>query len=174
MKKKVYSNLILDVYEEDNGNIKSKKIVTLNSSHWVNIIPLTEANEIVFVKQFRHGINRETLEIPGGMVDINESPMEAAKRELFEETGYVSRNIKNLGNVSPNPALFSNRVFSFLGLNSELKVPNIETNGEISECVLIKKDRIPKLIKEGIIDHALVVVAFKLFDLQLRFLNKRS
>ena len=152
MKKKVYSNLILDVYETDNDNIKSKKIVTLNSSHWVNIIPLTEADEIVFVKQFRHGINRETLEIPGGMVD----------------------NDKNLGNVSPNPALFSNRVFSFLGLNSELKVPNIETNGEISECVLIKKDRIPKLIKEGIIDHALVVVAFKLFDLQLRFLNKRS
>ena len=73
MKKKVYSNLILDVYEKDNDNIKSKKIVTLNSSHWVNIIPLTEADEIVFVKQFRHGINRETLEIPGGMVDNNET-----------------------------------------------------------------------------------------------------
>ena len=165
MKKKVYSNLILDVYEEDNGNIKSKKIVTLNSSHWVNIIPLTEADEIVFVKQFRHGINRETLEIPGGMVDNNESPMVAAKRELFEETGYVSGNIKNLGNVSPNPALFSNRVFSFLGLNSELKVPNIDTNGEISESVLIKRDQVSKLIKKGIIDHALVIVAFKLFDL---------
>ena len=165
MKKKVYSNLILDVYETDNDNIKSKKIVTLNSSDWVNIIPLTEADEIVFVKQFRHGINRETLEIPGGMIDNNESPMEAAKRELFEETGYVSRNIKNLGNVSPNPALFSNRVFSFLGLNSELKVPNIDTNGEISEIVLIKRDRVPKLIKKGIIDHALVIVAFKLFDL---------
>ena len=165
MKKKVYSNLILDVYEKDNENVNSKKIVTLNSSLWVNIIPLTETNEIVFVKQFRHGINKETLEIPGGMVDNNENPMEAAKRELFEETGYVSRNIKDLGNVSPNPALFSNRVFSFLGLNSELKVPNIDTNGEISECILIKKDRVPKLIKEGIIDHALVIVAFKLYDL---------
>ena len=44
-------------------------------------------------------------------------------------------------------------------------VSDIDTNGEISECVLIKKDRVPKLIKEGIIDHALVVVAFKLFDL---------
>ena len=165
MKKKVYSNLILDVYEKDNENVNSKKIVTLNSSHWVNIIALTEANEIVFVKQFRHGINRETLEIPGGMVDNNESPIEAAKRELFEETGYVSRNIKNLGNVSPNPALFSNRVFSFLGLNSELKVPNIDTNGEIIEIVLIKRDQVSKLIKKGIIDHALVIVAFKLFDL---------
>ena len=165
MKKKVYSNLILDVYETDNDNIKSKKIVTLNSSDWVNIIPLTEADEIVFVKQFRHGINRETLEIPGGMIDNNESPMEAAKRELFEETGYVSRNIKNLGNVSPNPALFSNRVFSFLGLNSELEVPNIDTNGEISESVLIKRDQVSKLIKKGIIEHALVIVAFKLFDL---------
>ena len=165
MKKKVYSNLILDVYETDNDNIKSKKIVTLNSSDWVNIIPLTEADEIVFVKQFRHGINRETLEIPGGMIDNNESPMEAAKRELFEETGYVSRNIKNLGNVSPNPALFSNRVFSFLGLNSELKVPNIDTNGEIIEIVLIKRDQVSKLIKKGIIEHALVIVALKLFDL---------
>ena len=169
MKKKVYSNTILDVYENDHENVKSKRIVTLNSNHWVNIIPLTESNEIVFVKQFRHGINRETLEIPGGMVDNNESTMEAVKRELFEETGYVSRNIKNLGNVSPNPALFSNRVFSFLGLNSELKVPNIDTNGEINECVLIKRDRVPKLIKEGIIDHALVIVAFKLFDHRLDF-----
>ena len=164
MKKKVYSNLVLDVYEKDNENVQSKKIVTLNSSHWVNIIPLTKANEIVFVKQFRHGINSETLEIPGGMVENNESPAEAAKRELFEETGYVSRNIKNLGNVSPNPALFLNRVYSFLGLNSELKVPNIDTNGEISEVVLIKRDQVSKLIKKGIIDHALVIVAFKLFD----------
>ena len=113
------------------------------------------------------------MEIPGGMVDNDESPMEAAKRELFEETGYVSKYKKPWKCFSKS-ALFSNRVFSFLGLNSELKVPNIETNGEISECVLIKKDRIPKLIKEGIIDHALVVVAFKLFDLQLRFLSKRS
>ena len=87
MKKKVYSNLILDVYEKDNDKVKSKKIVTLNSSDWVNIIPITEANEIVFVKQFRHGINRETLEIPGGMVDNNESPLELRKENYLKKRG---------------------------------------------------------------------------------------
>src|SRR5213080_622971 len=78
----------------------------LEAPPWVNIIPLTRRNEVVMVRQFRHGIGASTLEIPGGMVDPeDDTPMTAARRELIEETGYDSDDITALGWVHPNPAI---------------------------------------------------------------------
>src|SRR5436190_6322813 len=58
---------------------------------WCNIVPLTDAGEVVMVRQHRHGTGEETLELPGGMVDPSDSsPLEAARRELLEETGYAA------------------------------------------------------------------------------------
>tara|TARA_B100001250_G_scaffold413119_1_gene446209 strand:+ start:157 stop:654 length:498 start_codon:yes stop_codon:yes gene_type:complete len=164
MRKKVYSSEILNVFEKKIEN--KKRIITLNSSNWVNIIPITNQNQIVFVKQFRYGSNSETLEIPGGMVDNNESSFQAASRELYEETGYTCEKIIALGNISPNPALFRNRVSSFLGLNAKLKNQIINNEEEINECILINKEEIPSLIKSGKIDHALVISAFHLLEIK--------
>ena len=165
MKKKVYENPIINVFEKVSESLAhQKKIVTLESSNWVNMIPLTDQNQIVFVKQFRYGTESETLEIPGGMIDNNEMPKLAALRELYEETGYHCDKVIELGNISPNPALFNNRVFTFFGKNAYLKNSNIENQNEISEVVLINLDEVPRLIKLGKIDHALVIAAFFLLD----------
>ena len=165
MKEVVYNNPIVSVIEKKNESDYEKKIITLESPNWVNIIPITKNNEVVFVRQFRHGISSETLEIPGGMIDNHEAPDVAAKRELFEETGYACDKITELGNISPNPALFSNRVFTFLGKGVFLKESSIDNQGEINEVVLINLKDVPKLIKTSVIDHALVIVAFHLFGL---------
>ena len=165
MKEVVYNNPIVSVIEKKNESDYKKKIITLESPNWVNIIPITKNNEVVFVRQFRHGISSETLEIPGGMIDNHEAPDVAAERELFEETGYACDKITELGNISPNPALFSNRVFTFLGKGAFLKESSIDNQGEINEVVLIKLKDVPKLVKTSVIDHALVIVAFHLFDL---------
>ncbi len=61
----------------------------LESSPWVNIIPLTPENEVVLVRQYRHGIRDLSLEIPGGLVEEQDTPEETARRELREETGYI-------------------------------------------------------------------------------------
>jgi len=60
----------------------------LGCADWCNIVALTDDNQVVMVRQFRYGRGEETLELPGGMVDPSDpSPLEAARRELLEETG---------------------------------------------------------------------------------------
>ena len=87
----------------------------LEAPDWINVVALTEDGEIVLVEQYRHGTRHNTLEIPGGMVDPeDESPLAAARRELLEETGYASEMWEEIGVVEPNPAILSNRCFTYL------------------------------------------------------------
>ena len=165
MKKVVFNSHIVSVFEEEVGLKRKKRIITLESPDWVNIIPITKSNQVVLVKQFRFGTKSETLEIPGGMIDNHETPSIAAGRELFEETGYSYENITKLGNISPNPALFNNRVFTFLANDAYLSEENINNQDEINEVVLVDLSDIPKLLKTGAIEHALVIAAFHLMNL---------
>ena len=165
MKKVVFNSHIVSVFEEEVGLKRKKRIITLESPDWVNIIPITKNNQVVLVKQFRFGTKSETLEIPGGMIDNHETPSIAAGRELFEETGYSYENITKLGNISPNPALFNNRVFTFLANDAYLSEENINNQDEINEVVLVDLSDIPKLLKTGAIEHALVIAAFHLMNL---------
>ena len=165
MKKIVFKSHIVSVSEEKVGLERKKRIITLESPDWVNIIPITKNNQVVLVKQISFGTKSETLEIPGGMIDNHETPSIAAGRELFEETGYSYENITKLGNISPNPALFNNRVFTFLADDAYLSEENINNQAEINEVVLVDLSDIPKLLKTGAIEHALVIAAFHLMNL---------
>ena len=85
----------------------------INSVDWVNILPITSDNEVVFVEQYRPGTNSITLELPGGMIDKGETPLKSAKRELEEETGYITSKWKKLGSVHPNPAILNNNCYTY-------------------------------------------------------------
>lgn len=127
---------------------------------WVNIIALTEDREVVVIEQFRHGIDSVILEIPGGMVDPNESPEGAARRELIEETGYACGSLKLLGTSRPNPAIQNNTIFHYL---AEDCVKTHDVQFDDHESILTRTlplERVTKLIKEGKISHSLVVAAF--------------
>ena len=88
----------------------------IDTPDWVNIIPITESNEVILINQHRFGTEKLCLEVPGGMVDEGEDPMDAAIRELSEETGYTSSKVIEIGRVEPNPALMSNHTYSYLAL----------------------------------------------------------
>ena len=139
----------------------------LESSDWVNIIPITASCEVVLVRQFRHGIRDCTLEIPGGMLDADDpSPLAAARREMIEESGYDSELVEALGSIHPNPAIQNNTCHSFVAYDVECRhVPSFDSTEE-TEVVLVPLIRIPELIRAGDITHALVVVAFHWLSLR--------
>jgi ADP-ribose pyrophosphatase len=137
----------------------------LQCPDWVNVIPLTADDRIVMVRQFRHGIEDFTLEIPGGMVDPEDhSPREAARREMWEETGYDGEDLVALGQVHPNPAMQGNRCHCFVANNVQLtRKPQLDGVEEI-EVVLVPRADIKALIASGEITHALVITAFAFLD----------
>jgi ADP-ribose pyrophosphatase len=138
----------------------------LETGDWINIIPITDDRRVVMVKQYRHGAREITLEIPGGMVEPGDTPEETASRELLEETGYQAREWIKIGSVNPNPAIFGNRCHTFLarGLN-RVRDPMPDLTEDI-EVVLTPLSEIPKLIRSGEIDHAIIVAAFCIYFLQ--------
>lgn len=141
---------------------------TIESNDWVNIIPLTADHQVVMVRQYRHGSREVTLEIPGGLVDPGDTPEMAASRELLEETGYQATEVSEIGVVSPNPAIFSNRCYTFMAHKVE-KVRNpMPDQTEDIEVVLIPLVDIPQMIAKGEIDHALVIAAFSWYFLRTK------
>jgi len=138
---------------------KTNEFHTIETKDWVNIIPLTENREVVMISQYRHGSNEISLEIPGGLVD-EKHPEKAALRELLEETGYKGEHVEYLGAVNPNPAIFNNLCHTYLVEKAKKTSPkNLDPDEDI-EVVLVPLSEIPSLIDRGMINHALVIVAF--------------
>ncbi|MDA0789220.1 MAG: NUDIX hydrolase [Proteobacteria bacterium] len=128
----------------------------LESADWVNVVPVTAQNEIVCIRQFRHGTEQVTLEIPGGLVDPGESPVDAAAREMREESGFAAAELVSLGVLSPNPALFPNRLHTFVAADAKQVDEVRNTSTEHTEVQLIPMAQLSELLVSGEIDHALV------------------
>ena len=143
---------------------------TIETNDWVNIIPLTEDENVVMIKQYRHGSQDITLEIPGGLVD-DEGHKEAALRELKEETGYGGEDIQYLGAVNPNPAIFNNLCHTYLVKNAKkVAETNFDPDEDI-EVALVPLKKILPLIEDGTITHALVVIAFHFYFMKNNYFN---
>ncbi|RMD56634.1 MAG: NUDIX hydrolase [Candidatus Thermofonsia bacterium] len=158
---------IFTIRQDTRQSPRTGKIHTffvLDTTDWINVIPLTANNEVVMIHQFRHGTGDVTLEIPGGMVDPNEDPADSARRELLEETGYTCDDIIPIGVVHPNPAFLSNRCHTFLATNARWQQPPHFDGAEDIAVELFPLSDVPELIRNGRISHALVVAAFSHLD----------
>jgi ADP-ribose pyrophosphatase len=142
---------------------EARPFYVLDLPDWINVIALNDAGLVPMVRQYRFGIEALTLEIPGGMCDENEAPLDAAKRELKEETGYESDDWTALGWVHPNPPLQNNRCHTFLARASKKTTePQLDPNERI-EQVLEPIDENAQRMMDGEITHALVIAAFQLY-----------
>lgn len=104
-----------DVARLPDGRINHEYYV-LEYPDWVNIIAITEDGEFVLERQYRHGLGNTCFELPCGVIEDGETPLEAAKRELLEETGYAGGTWQEWMTLSPNPATSNNLAHSFLAV----------------------------------------------------------
>jgi 8-oxo-dGTP pyrophosphatase MutT (NUDIX family) len=132
----------------------------IDCADWVNVLGITPDDRIILVRQYRHGRDRVSLEIPGGIVDAHESPAEAAVRELNEETGYAGSPPAHLGTVEPNPAILSNRCHTYLIRDCRLTGGQRLDPGEDVEVTTLPRSEVAAAVADGRISHALVICAF--------------
>lgn len=102
-----------DAVQLPNGQIHDEYYI-LEYPTWVNIVAITEEGDFVLVRQYRHGLGQILTELCAGVAEEGEEPMEAAKRELAEETGYTGGRWKPLCVLSPNASANTNFSYSFL------------------------------------------------------------
>jgi ADP-ribose pyrophosphatase len=144
----------IDKCELPNGNLLDAAILEFRS--WANVVALTENGEVVLVKQYRHGVCEALLEFPGGVVEDDENPIEGAKRELLEETGYSASTLIQVGQLYPNPALQTNTLHCFLALDAEKAGEQNLDAGEDIEVHLVPMDELVEMAKHGEFRHGLM------------------
>jgi len=135
----------------------------LESPDWVAVIAVTPDDQVVMVRQFRHGTGELSIEPPGGLVKEGQAPGQSAREELEEETGYQAEVLEFLGWMHPMPAIFSNRFHVYLARNATPTGRLNPDETEEVETVLVPLDQIREYIRSGKITCSVMIAALYLF-----------
>ena len=140
---------------------ETREVQAIHFADWVLILALTPKEEVVMVRQYRHGTERIHLELPGGLVEPNDdTPELSAGRELLEETGFKANKITLIGECFPQPAILSNKCYFYLAQYAEAVQKQDLDAGEDIEILKIPLNEIPAKIQSREIDHGMVTLAF--------------
>lgn len=123
---------------------------------WVNVIAVTDEGDMVFVRQYRHAAGRTCVEIVAGVIEKGEHPLDAARRELLEETGYSGGEWTELMTLSPNASTMTNTSHSYLATGvSKTSVQHLDDTEDIEVC-LFSHDEVRAMLGRGEIVQALM------------------
>jgi 8-oxo-dGTP pyrophosphatase MutT (NUDIX family) len=136
----------------------------IDMSDWAAVLCVTKAGEIVLVRQYRHGIGKESLELPAGALEASEAPEVAARRELLEETGYVSERWCLIGSFAMDPSRQTAHGHFFCALDAEqVREPKLD-DGEELTTFLVSPLELFERIERGQIVHGMHVAAILLAE----------
>jgi ADP-ribose pyrophosphatase len=164
--RKVFSTPWFEVIaKKTNSGSWSEPYYSLQMADYVSVVALTKQQEILLVRQYRPAIETYTLELPSGHVELGESPEEAAKRELLEETGHLANKIEFLGCLAPDTGRLSNRLWCYFApdVTPIQPKPSFEPGLELVVC---SQADLLKSIAESKFDHALNLAVLLLASLQ--------
>lgn len=134
-------------------NGEEKSFSYINFAKGVCILPITNEQEIICLKQYRHALKTWEWELPAGTVDPGDpSPLDTAKRELEEETGYTAEHWLELGSFYPSPGSTSEEIFLFAAAGLTPTAQNLE-NSEQIELYKFSMEKVKELVQTGEIKH---------------------
>lgn len=157
---KIYDGCVFNVTKDDvvlsNGISRFREVVHHNGGV---VIVAEHNNKIIFVRQYRYPTQEVLIELPAGKLDKkDETPIDAAKRELKEETGFVASTWKELGFIWPTPGFCTEKLHLFKAENLIQQTPNPE-EGEIISFAELDKDEVFSMIKDGRISDSKTICA---------------
>ena len=147
-------NVRFDTMQHPTSSVELQRLV-LETVDWVNVVAITEDGKIVMVEQYRFGVGELTTEPVGGLIDSGEESLEAAKRELLEETGFGGGRWRYLGSVQANPAIHNNLCHHWLVEDTVLVQEPTPDDGEAIRVHLMTLDEVKAAIAAGRVRHSL-------------------
>ncbi len=143
--KTVYTGNIITVRKDQmrfpNGYSGIREVVACADA--VAVVALTDRNEVLMVKQYRHPASQELWEIPAGKIEAGEKPLQCAQRELEEETGYRAQNWRQIYSFYTSPGFCTEQIFLFLA--SDLTKYNQKLDQD--EFIEVEKITLPAALK---------------------------
>lgn len=103
-----WSAVLRKNYQVDGGE-PDETYVVIEKPAFALAVAIDKSNRVLLVRQYRHGTGRSYWALPGGFIDAGETPSGAAKRELFEETGYAAGCISHIAALDPMPGCLDSR-----------------------------------------------------------------
>lgn len=140
-----------DCVQIPNGQINNEFYV-LEYPDWVNVIAITEDGSFVMEKQYRHGLGKTCYEIPAGVIEEGETPLEAARRELMEETGYGEGEWRELMTLSGNASTSNNLSHCFVAIDVK-KISDeqhLDRTEDIQVCLLSCEEVLDLMLNDNV------------------------
>ncbi len=148
--KLIYNGKVINLYSDEallpNGRTAVREYITHNGA--VCVVPITEANEIIMVRQYRYPFAQVTLEIPAGKLEKGEDIYICAQRELSEETGASAGDLKYIGEYYPSPAILNEVLYMFTAKHLTYKSMHTDED-EFIQTEKIPFDKLVKMILNG-------------------------
>jgi ADP-ribose pyrophosphatase len=110
---------------------------------------ITEDNEAILIKQYRHPLEETLIEIPGGFADGKEDPQKAVEREFLEETGYSFSHFEYVGEVAANPGVLTNYTKMYLATGGKKTAKQVLDHNEEIEVMLVPLNELKEMLYQN-------------------------
>ena len=145
------------------GKNESHDFFIINAPDWINMVALDTEGRFITVNQHRLGTDARTIETPAGLIEPGEDPLDAARRELLEETGYEAESITLMKKLSANPAIMNNYIYFYRATGCRRVAEQDLDRAEDIEVRLYPERQIRAMLENGDIDHSIIVTALGLY-----------
>jgi 8-oxo-dGTP pyrophosphatase MutT (NUDIX family) len=155
-------NLVKENYTLDNGVTADMDFIQHPGA--AAMVPLLNQEQVVLIKQYRHAIRKFIWEIPAGTLNPGESPLNCAKRELIEETGYSAADWHQLGTITPLPGCSNERIHIFLALELKPAQQHLDDDEMLKVCQVNLDEALQMILKGEISDGKTISGLFLAFN----------